>query len=170
MIVGLEKGSAMRIDSANVKDALEKGGTALIELFRTVLDEQVTAQCEGVYEQTIELGMENTIRALFVAEVEDGMVLSALHEVWGLPGKEAAGMVAWTKRKIAVERLEEFLLLKGLRAEAVKEFRREYAVLMRLGNNKELLALWDKPDQLYSKLLKMGKDPRPVVHRVSDSR
>ena len=102
------------------------------------------------------------MRALIEADVEDGAMVSALCEVWGLPRKEAA-----EKRKIAVERLKEFLLLKGKRSEAVEKFCREYAVQKRLSNDGSLLELWDKPEQLYAALSHMDPDPRPVARLAS---
>ena len=107
------------------------------------------------------------MRALVEADVEDNAMVSALCEVWGLSRKEAAERVAWLKRKIAVERLKEFLLLKGKRSEAVEKFCREYAVQKRLSNDDSLLELWNKPEQLYAKLSHMGLDPRPAVRLVS---
>lgn len=94
-------------------------------------------------------------------------MVSALCEVWGLPRKEAAERVAWLKQRIAVERLKEFLLLKGKRSEAVDKFCREYAVLKRLSDDDSLLELWDKPEQLYAELSHMGPDPRPAARLVS---
>ena len=124
-------------------------------------------ECEDVFRRTMELGIENTMRALIEAGVEDSAMVSALCEVWGLPRKEAAERVAWLKRKIAIERLKEFLLLKGKRSEAVDKFCREYAVQKRLSNDDSLLELWDKPEQLYAELSHMDPDPRPVARLVS---
>lgn len=94
-------------------------------------------------------------------------MVSALCKVWGLTRNDAVQRIAWLKRKIAAERLEEFLLLKGMRSEAVDKFYREYAVLTRLSNDDSVLELWGKPEQLYSKLKEMGANPRPAVRLVS---
>lgn len=38
--------------------------------------------------RTVELGIENTMRALVEADVEDSAMVSALCEVWGCPGRK----------------------------------------------------------------------------------
>lgn len=157
----------MEINSANFREMASKCGSELLGAFRDAFDWLVSQECEDVFWQTVELGIENTMRALVEADVEDGAMVSALCEVWGLPRKEAAERVAWLKRKIAVERLKEFLLLKGKRSEAVDKFYREYAVQKRLSNDDGLFELWDKPEQLYMELSRMGPDPRPVARLVS---
>lgn len=158
---------AMEINSANVKEMISRCGTMLVGAFRDAFDGRVSQECEDVFDKTVELGIENTTRALIEAGVEDDAMVSALCKVWGLTRNDAVQRIAWLKRKIAAERLEEFLLLKGMRSEAVDKFYREYAVLTRLSNDDSVLELWGKPEQLYSKLKEMGADPRPAVRLVS---
>ena len=157
----------MEINSANFKEMASRCGTELLGALRDAFDGLVSQECEEVFRQTVELGIENTMRALIKADVEDSEMVSALCEVWGLPRKEAAEWVAWLKRKIAVERLKEFLLLKGKRSEAVDKFCREYAVLKRLDNDDSLFEFWDKPEQLYAELSRMGPDQRPAARLAS---
>ena len=155
----------MEINSANFKELASRFGMTMPGAFRDAFDGLVSQECENVFWRTVELGIENTMRALVEANVEDSAMVSALCEVWGLSRKEAA--VAWLKRRIAVERLKEFLLLKGKRSEAVDKFCREYAVLKRLSDDDSLLELWDKPEQLYAELSHMGPNPRPAARLVS---
>ena len=148
----------MEINSANFKEMASGFGMKMLEAFRDAFDGLVSQECEDVFWRTVELGIENTMRALVEADVEDSAMVSALCEVWGLSRKEAAERVAW---------LKEFLLLKGKRSEAVEKFCREYAVQKRLNNDDSLLELWDKPEQLYAELSHMDPDPRPVARLVS---
>lgn len=157
----------MEINSANFKEMASRCGTEFLGAFRDAFDGLVSQECEDVFWQTVELGIENTMRSLIAADVEDSAMVSVLCEVWGLPRKEAAERIAWLKQRIAVERLKEFLLLKGKRSEAVDKFCREYAVQKRLSNDDSLFALWDKPERLYMALSHMNPDPRPVVRLVS---
>ena len=135
--------------------------------FRDAFDGLIPQECGDVFDKTVELGIENTMRALIEAGAKDGAMVSALCKVWGLTRNDAAQRIAWLKRKIAVERLEEFLLLKGMRSEAVDKFCREYAMLTRLSNDDSVFELWDKPEQLHSKLKEMGADSRPAARLVS---
>lgn len=73
-----------------------------------------------------------------------------------MPRKEAAEGIVWLKRKVAIERLKEYLLLKGKPREVVDKFFMEYAVQNRLSNDDSLFEFWDKPEQLYMGLSQMG--------------
>lgn len=157
----------MEINSANFKEMASRCGEELLETFRGAFDGLVSKECEDVFLRTVELGIENTTRALIEADVEDGSMVSVLCEVWGLSRKEAAERIVWMKRKVAIERLKEFLLLKGRRSEVVDKFCREYAVQKRLSNDDSLLEFWDKPDQLYIELSHMDPDPCPAARLVS---
>lgn len=157
----------MEINSANFKEVASRFGMKMLGAFRDAFDGLVSQECENVFWRTVELGIENTMRTLVEADAKDSAMVSALCEVWGLSRKEAAERVAWLKRKIAVERLKEFLLLKGKRSEAVDKFCREYAVQKRLSNDDSLLELWDKPEHLHAELSRMDPDPRHAVHLVS---
>lgn len=156
-----ERGVAMEINTVVVRECLAKGGAVALELFRGVVDERVSQECELVFEQAIDVGIENTVRALMKADVGEATIVTALHEVWGLSRKEAASRLVWVKRTIAVELLDELLMLKGLHGEEVKAFHRDYAVASRLRHEAELLELWDDPAGLYSSLMRSGKDPLP---------
>lgn len=115
----------MKINSVNVKEMASRCGTELLGAFRDAFDGVVSEKCEDVFLWTVELGIGNTIRALIEAGVEDSAMVSALCEVWELPRKEAAERVVWLKRKVAIERLKEFLLLKGKRSEVVDKYCRK---------------------------------------------
>lgn len=91
-------------------------------------------------------------------------MIDVLQKSWGLSRKDSSQRIGWVKRSIAIERLEEYLLCKGSSKNAVNEFRREYAVNIRLNHDDSLVDLWNKPEQLHAKLLELGKDPLPKVH------
>lgn len=48
-------------------------------------------ECEDVFRRTMELGIENTMRALIEAGVEDSAMVSALCEVWGVAQEGSCG-------------------------------------------------------------------------------
>lgn len=146
----------MENNSANFKEMASRCGEELLETFRGAFDGLVSRECEDVFLRTVELGIENTMRALIEADVEDGSMVSVLCEVWGLSRKEAAERVVRLKREVAIERLKEYFLLKGKPREVVDKFFMEYAVQKRLSNDDSLFEFWDKPEQLYMGLSQMG--------------
>lgn len=156
----------MEINSAAIKDAIAAGSASLIEMIRVSFEDLAADEYEAKIQNVIDVGIENTIRAFLEVNTEDATAVLVLHETWGLPKTEAAEQIANTKRRVALDRLDEFLLLQGFRKEEIEKFYRDYSVLWRLRNEKELFALWNKPDRLYSELLKMGEKPCPQVRVV----
>lgn len=80
-------------------------------------------------------------------------MIEAMQKSWGLSREESAQKIGSVKRKIALEGLEEYLLCKGNSKTAVNKFKRGYSVIIRLNHDESLKGLWDKPEQLYAKLL-----------------
>ena len=147
-------------------DLFSGGVTAVAEISSDVLNDFISYECGEAFDQDIEIGIENTIRALIDASVHEDKMIAAMQKTWGLSREESAHRIGWIKRNIALERLEEYLLCKGNSKNAVNEFREQYSVIFRLSHEDSLIGLWDKPGQLYAKLLELGKNPRPKVHLV----
>ena len=105
------------------------------------------------FDQGIEIGIENTIRALLDASVNEDKMITAIQKSWGLSREDSAQKIGSVKRKIALEGLEEYLLCKGKSKFAVNKFKQKYSVIIRLNHDESLISLWDKPGQLYEKLL-----------------
>lgn len=147
-------------------DLFSGGVAAVAEITSDVLNDLISDECGEAFDQGIEIGIENTIRALINASVHEDKMIAAMQKTWGLSREESAQRIGWVKRNIALERLEEYLLCKGNSKYAVNEFREDYSVISRLNHEESLIGLWDKPGQLYAKLLELGKNPRPKVHLV----
>lgn len=140
-------------------DLISRGSTLAAEMCSNALNDVISNECFEAFDQGIGIGLEKTIRALIDASVREDKMIAALQNSWGLSREEAAQRIGSVKRRIAIERLEEYLLCKGSSKNAVSEFKREYSVIIRLNHEKSLIDLWNKPEQLYSKLLDMGKEP-----------
>lgn len=80
-------------------------------------------------------------------------MITAIQKSWGLSREDSAQKIGSVKRKIALEGLEEYLLCKGKSKFAVNKFKKEYSVIIRLNHDESLIDLWNKPGQLYEKLL-----------------
>lgn len=151
------------LDSNKVKSALSRGGEAFSTLVRDVVDDHTTEECEKAFREALEIGIENSIRSMVaVSAANDGMV-SALNNVWGMTRKEAAERIVWVKRKIAIERLDEMLALKGMGSCEIEEFRSIYDVRIRIRHSVELFDCWDDPEHLYKKLVEMGKSRENTI-------
>ena len=147
-------------------DLFNRGVTLITETCSEVLNDLISDERIEAFDQGIEIGIENTIRALLDASVHEDKIVTAIQKSWGLSREDSAQRIGSVKLKIALEGLEEYLLCKGNGKIAVKEFKRKYSVVIRLNHDESLIDLWNKPGQLYEKLLEMGKDPLPKVRLV----
>ncbi len=145
------------IDLATARDMLfdlfNRGVTVVTETCSEVLNDIISDERIEAFDQGIEIGVENTIRALIDASVHEDKMITAIQKSWGLSREDSAQKIGSVKRKIALEGLEEYLLCKGKSKFAVNKFKQEYSVIIRLNHDESLIGLWDKPEKLYAKLL-----------------
>lgn len=71
-------------------------------------------------------------------------------------------MACTLRHKIALEKLDEYLIASGESERDINAFCTEYAVRFRLTRDSDLLKLWNEPDKLYRRLLKQGKASNPL--------
>lgn len=134
-------------------DLFNRGVTVVAETCSEVLNDIISDERIEAFDQGIEIGIENTIRALIDASVHEDKMITAIQKSWGLSREDSAQKIGSVKRKIALEGLEEYLLCIGKSKFAINKFKQEYSVIIRLNHDESLISLWDKPKQLYAKLL-----------------
>lgn len=147
----------MGCDSSSVKDALTKCGAFALGAVRKSVDERTRGECAVAVQNAEEDGIGNTIRALLLADVSVDKVVSVTHDVWGIPRDETARAAASLKVDMALEKLDEYLTVRGMDRHAIRAFHIEYAVRPRLRGDGALLELWNQPEKLYRKLQRLGK-------------
>ena len=166
----------MGIDSASIKNALKRGGIFFCELMRGVADQRIAEEREVSFQDASDAGIEKTVRALLLADVSSDRIVSVTHDVWGVSRDEVAHMACTLRHKIALEKLDEYLIASGESERDISAFCTEYAVRFRLTRDSDLLKLWNEPDKLYRRLPKQGKVSNPlnlqrqarVAHREGD--
>ena len=166
----------MGIDTASIKTALKEGSIFFCESVRGVVGQRIAEEHEASFRDASDAGIENTVRALLLADVSGDRIVSVTHDVWGVSRDEVARMACSLRHKIALEKLDEYLIASGESERDISAFFAEYAVSFRLTRDSDLLKLWNEPDKLYHRLLKQGKTSNPlnlqgqvrVVRRESD--
>lgn len=101
--------------------------------------------------------IENAVRALLLVSVSANLIVSVAHDVWGVSRDRVARMACSLRHKIALEKLDEYLIASGESERDISAFFAEYAVRFRLTRDSDLLKLWNEPDKLYHRLLKQGR-------------
>ena len=146
------------------------------ESVRGAVDQRIAEEREASFRDASDAGIEKTVRALLLADVSSDWIVSVTHDVWGVSRDEVARMACALRHKIALEKLDEYLIAFGESERDISVFFAEYAVRFRLTRDSNLLKLWNEPDKLYHRLLKQGKTSNPlnlqgqvrVVRRESD--
>lgn len=146
------------------------------ESVRGAVDQRIAEEREASFRDASDAGIEKTVRALLLADVSSDWIVSVTHDVWGVSRDEVARMACALRHKIALEKLDEYLIAFGESERDISAFFAEYAVRFRLTRDSNLLKLWNEPDKLYYRLLKQGKTSNPlnlqgqvrVVRRESD--
>lgn len=166
----------MGTDGASIKNALKKGGIFFCELVRGVANQRIAEEREVSFRDASDAGIEKTVRALLFADVSSDRIVSVTHDVWGVSRDEVSRMARTLRHKIALEKLDEYLIASGESERDISAFCTEYAVRFRLTRDSDLLKLWNEPDKLYRRLLKQGKASNSlnlqgqvrVAHREGD--
>lgn len=73
------KGDGNQLDQCQVDDKQMRNDVG--GAFRDAFDGLISQECGDVFDKTVELGIENTMRALIEAGVEDSAMASALCKV-----------------------------------------------------------------------------------------
>lgn len=145
------------LDSNKIKSAFTQGGEFLLSSIRDVIDAHTAEECDMAFLEANEIGIENSIRSMIVVSATDDAMISALNNVWDLTRQEAAERIARVKRKLAIEMLDETLILKGMSSREIDEFHYVYNVCGRINHSEELFDCWNDSERLYKKLVAMDE-------------
>lgn len=144
----------MKICKADVIETLKDGGKLIGALALKIYGESLNQVGEQAFSEAIELGIKNTIAALYDAKVGDKEIIRAVCEHWGITVHDAEDRLVWEKQQAVVRSLRQYLKLQGYSSISIEDFMIERKVLMRIRYEKDLWDLKDTPDKLFKKLQK----------------
>jgi len=138
----------MQIDSEKVKEYLAKGGQAILELARDVYDNAG----DRAFADAIEIGIANTISALYEANVKDVDIINLMNNHWGICRDEAVDLLAIEKIDAPCRAIKLYLRLQGKSSKEILDFMIYNGVRSTLEANPELRELRREPAKLYEAL------------------
>lgn len=77
------------INSDDVKGFFEKSGNVVASLALNIYGESLNQAGQKAFSEAIEIGIANTVAALFDTNVDDEEIIRALNEYWGINRDEA---------------------------------------------------------------------------------
>lgn len=141
-----------RITKEAVVNFLKKGSKSVGALALNVYGESLNQAGEQAFSEAIELGIENTISALYDAKVNDKEICYVVSEHWGISYQEAEDRLVWEKQQATIRSLRKYLKLQGYSGNDIDAFIRESKASMRIRHEKELWKLKNVPEKLFKAL------------------
>ncbi|GEM_PF-1295476 len=137
-----------KINSNDVKEYLAVGKEFIKDLFLNVYGDVINQEGEEAFSDAIEIGISNTMAALYDAEVDDEEIIRALNKYWGINRDDAENRLIYEKRQAAIRELEQFLRMQGYSAIEIKQFMKSNKVSIKIRHSNELWKLRRKPEKL----------------------
>lgn len=146
------------ITKEKIADSLKTGGTFLKDILVEAFGNAVTDATENAFEDAIEIGISNTIRSLYDANVDDKEIIRVVGEHWGLSKDEIINRLLREKKESAIDSLEQYLRLQGNSKYEANELMRQNYAKIYIRNEKELWKLKDNQEVLWKKIKKLSEE------------
>lgn len=139
-----------KITGEMVVDYIKQGGNALLNIARDVYaDEANHAFCDA-----IEIGITNTVEALYDANLADDQVVNLLVKHWGITMEEAENRLIFEKSQSVVRTLRHFLKMQGYSQQEIQHFMLTTKAMQKIRHDKELWKMKDNPEKLFKAVQK----------------
>lgn len=139
---------AKTLTKVDVIDFLKEGGKLLGNLALNFYGETLNQAGEKAFSEALEIGIENTIAALYDAKVDDKEILRVVSEHWGLTVKDVEERLVWEKQQATIRSLQQYLRLQGYSSTDIKNFMQETKAAIYIKRDKDLWKLKNSPDKL----------------------
>ena len=109
---------------------------------------------EEAFAKAVEIGIRNTIAALYDANVDDEDILRVVYEHWGIGKDEAMDRLVFEKYQATMRSLRQYLKLQGFTEERIQSFFIESRAPSRIRHNSDLWKLRKHPQKLFEAVRK----------------
>lgn len=137
------------MQAKDVRDFFVNGGKVIGKLAIDFYGRTLDVAGEHAFADAIEIGIQNTITALYNADAKDEVILREMNAVWGIGKEEAIERLVWIKGNCAIEALKQHLRLQGMDDSEIRQFMLTTHAAYTIRNNHDLWKLKNSPDKLY---------------------
>lgn len=137
-----------KISSEDVKEYLETGGKIVAGLDLKLYGESINQAGEAAFSDAIEIGITNTLAALYDADVDDEEIIRVLNKYWGINRDEAEGRLVFEKCQATIRELKRYLKMHGFSAKEINQFMISNNASIKIKHSNELWKLRRKPEKL----------------------
>lgn len=130
-------------------NSLKRGMTYLKNTARNALNNEIKEIKDEGFNEGIDIGISNTINALFYANVNDeSEIIDIVRKVWKLDEYDIENRIIEEKRIFLIKKIRKHLRLKGFEEINIKEFIQKNNILEKINRNNELWKLKNNPEKL----------------------
>lgn len=140
---------ATQISKDDVIDFFKDGGKVLYNLAIRIYGESLNQTGERAFSEALEIGLGNTIAALYDANVNDKELIRVVCDHWGITKQEAENRLIFEKQQATIRNLKQYLKLQGYTEKQITEFYKTHKALVKIKHNGELWKLKDDPVKLF---------------------
>lgn len=141
-------GDMSKISSDDVKEYLATGGKIVASLALKLYGDSINQAGETAFSDAIEIGIKNTMAALYDADVNDDEIIRVLNKYWGINRDEAENRLVYEKCQAAIRELERYLKMQGFSSIEINQFMKSNNASIKIRHNNELWRLRRKPEKL----------------------
>jgi len=134
---------------------VKKGKNFLVDVSIGACDKIVNDIKEDSYKEAIELGITNTIMALYSADVSDKDIIRVVNEIWRIDVEEIEERLIYEKRQCVIRNFRKYLKLQGYNNDELDKYIKNNEVSIKIKKNPELLKLKNKPEEVKKIIEKM---------------
>jgi hypothetical protein len=136
------------ISSDDVKEYLAAGGKFVAGLALKIYGDSINQAGEAAFSNAIEIGITNTMAALYDADVDDDKIIRVLNKYWGINRDEAEKRLVFEKGQAAIRELERYLKMQGFSTIKINQFMKSNNAYIKIRHSNELWKLRRKPEKL----------------------
>ena len=124
---------------------IKQGGTALLDVVRNVYADGANR----AFEDAINIGIRNTVSALYEANVSEDKITHLLNKYWGIPMTEAEDRLLFEKSESVIRALRHYLKMQGYSQSDIKHFMFTNRARIKIKHDRELWKMKDNPEKLF---------------------
>lgn len=145
------------VTKEKIRELVIKGGKAIGDFAIDFYGEELNRAGDEAFNQAIEIGVENTIAALYDAKVGDREIIRVVKEYWDIDTEEAEDRLVWEKQQATIHSLLQYLKLEGYPKKYIDTFMSIGGGYFNIRHDKDLWRLKDNPEKLYNILKNYNK-------------
>lgn len=131
-----------------VKDFVKKSANFLWNELNIACEQKADEIYRDGYFNGRNEGIQNTVKALYDANVSDAEIIRVLHKVWNISELEARERLVSEKPEAAIHEMRKYLYLQGYSLSDVRSFIEQTDAITKIRSNPKLWELRKTPKKL----------------------